>query len=259
MRLISTICGAPGVGRGVWGRWLATRSGGGTAGHGGVVAPNPTAADASRALGFGAVGPDDPLLFVPAAAQLAEALVAARTCAEAQAGRPTAVVADPEAVTDLLLGAVSVGDDPVAARRVLIGGLVVLDRDVEAVLDRSVLHADERPLYRSDHERVLHTLLINDGTITEPITINQRVRGHSTKSYEVDLWCAELALAIEVDGAQHISCERQRRRDAARDADLAARAIRTVRVHAAEVMSDPTAVLAYVRDQLQRRRRERAR
>ena len=50
--------------------------------------------------------------------------------------------------------------------------------------------------------------------------------------YIVDLYCAELWLAVEVDGGVHDGC---RDEDAQREADLAARGLRIVRLRNADV------------------------
>ena len=72
-------------------------------------------------------------------------------------------------------------------------------------------------------------------------------RQHPIGRYILDFYCAEAKLAVEVDGAVHGS-EQQAGHDARRDAWLAERAIRVVRVAARDVMADDglAAVLAMI-------------
>ena len=61
-------------------------------------------------------------------------------------------------------------------------------------------------------------------------------RQHPVGPWIVDFYCAEPALAIEVDGWSHNMGELGR--DERRDADLAGRGVRVVRVAATDVMRD---------------------
>ncbi len=85
---------------------------------------------------------------------------------------------------------------------------------------------------------------------------NYRLQVGTDRRYEVDLWCEALQFALEVDGGQHVSNTAQRTRDARRDAELAAAGIVTVRIHAAELISDPSQVMAFIRHRIQTRRQE---
>jgi very-short-patch-repair endonuclease len=74
---------------------------------------------------------------------------------------------------------------------------------------------------------------------------------HPIGSYVLDFYCAEHRLAVEVDGELHCLDDRPAT-DTARDAWLAAREIRTLRLTARDVLASPDAaalaVLAYIRE-----------
>ena len=68
-------------------------------------------------------------------------------------------------------------------------------------------------------------------------------RQHPAGCYILDFYCDSAKLCVEVDGAQHAY---QQRRDAARDAWLAERGIRTLRIQAIDVLTDLDVVVRYV-------------
>jgi very-short-patch-repair endonuclease len=103
---------------------------------------------------------------------------------------------------------------------------------------------------------LLHTLITHDPTINVSFEVNRQVAGASWKKYEVDLFCAKLKFAVEVDGTQHLGSPKQKARDCARDADLAKVGITTRRVLASAIMSDPTSALRLVRDEIASRTSE---
>jgi 5-methyltetrahydrofolate--homocysteine methyltransferase len=67
---------------------------------------------------------------------------------------------------------------------------------------------------------------------------------HPVGRFVVDFSCLERRLAVEVDGEIH---DRQRERDAERDAILAAAGLRVLRVSNAEVQNDFHGALARIR------------
>jgi very-short-patch-repair endonuclease len=67
-------------------------------------------------------------------------------------------------------------------------------------------------------------------------------RQHPLGPYVLDFYCEAVALAVEVDGWGHNMGD-QPARDQRRDAWLAARGVRTLRVPAADVMRDVEAAL----------------
>ena len=69
-------------------------------------------------------------------------------------------------------------------------------------------------------------------------------RQHAIGRFVLDFYCPEKRLCIEVDGPIH---ERQRERDAERDAFLAAAGIRVLRVTNLEVQGQMEATLARIR------------
>jgi very-short-patch-repair endonuclease len=68
---------------------------------------------------------------------------------------------------------------------------------------------------------------------------------HEYGPYYLDFFCYEAALAIEVDGLAH-DLGTNPRRDERRDAWLAGRGIRTVRVRATDVRDNLDGVVAYI-------------
>jgi very-short-patch-repair endonuclease len=79
-------------------------------------------------------------------------------------------------------------------------------------------------------------------------------RQHVIAGYIVDFYCAELWLAVEVDGAVH---ERRRIEDRQRDEDLASLGVRVVRLGNADVLERLDAVvgqLVYDCERIARRR-----
>ena len=65
---------------------------------------------------------------------------------------------------------------------------------------------------------------------------------HPTGNYSIDFYCSDALLAVEVDGEIHSRGDRPKR-DARRDAWLAAESIDTMRIPASEVLRDLDAVV----------------
>ncbi|WP_308514530.1 endonuclease domain-containing protein [Sphingomonas flavescens] len=70
-------------------------------------------------------------------------------------------------------------------------------------------------------------------------------RQHPTGPYVLDFFCGDARLAVEVDGEAHSRGDRPKRDDH-RDAWLREAGIDTLRVRAADVLSDLDAVLRYI-------------
>ena len=70
-------------------------------------------------------------------------------------------------------------------------------------------------------------------------------RQHAVGPYILDFYCVKARLAIEVDGAMHTRDD-QSRKDAIRDAYLADRGIKTLRVIARDLLMDPDEAIAGV-------------
>lgn len=70
-------------------------------------------------------------------------------------------------------------------------------------------------------------------------------RQHPAPPYTLDFYCAPASLAIEVDGEFHGRGDRPER-DAIRDAWLAERGVRTLRIPGSAVLRDLEGVLAYI-------------
>ena len=75
--------------------------------------------------------------------------------------------------------------------------------------------------------------------------------------FTLDFYCAELRLAVELDGGQHYE-EQGRRYDASRDAALRAEGIRTLRFSNLDVLSETEGVAEAIWDEVQRLRDEAA-
>jgi very-short-patch-repair endonuclease len=76
---------------------------------------------------------------------------------------------------------------------------------------------------------------------TQPNGLKFR-RQHPSGPYDLDFFCSDARLVIEVDGEAHNRGDRPQR-DAARDAWLLAAGIETMRIPAAEVLRDLDAVM----------------
>lgn len=70
-------------------------------------------------------------------------------------------------------------------------------------------------------------------------------RQHPAGSYVLDFFCAEVRLAIEVDGESHSFGDRPQR-DAKRDAWLAGHEIAVLRIPAKDVLEDEGAAVEYI-------------
>ena len=68
---------------------------------------------------------------------------------------------------------------------------------------------------------------------------------HPVGPYVIDFYCAVVKLGFEIDGVAHDMGDRSER-DVARDAWLAERGIRVVRIPAKDVLADPTAIAAQI-------------
>jgi very-short-patch-repair endonuclease len=79
-------------------------------------------------------------------------------------------------------------------------------------------------------------------------------RQHSVGLYILDFYCASARLAVEIDGAGHDSQDRAAH-DQRRDASLAKRGIRVIRIMAADILSDDRidAVLRVIAEAAERR------
>jgi very-short-patch-repair endonuclease len=246
MRMVSVLVGPPSLGRAVFVSW--NRNFGNS--HAVAVAPEPTYHAAKRALDF--AGKQAALLITTSNKELSPAAAAAIDIADENRGRPIALVID-------LLSFEALMKDPdvtEATRRATFGGLVPLQNSSMKRIE--ALDPSPKPPspYRSHHEYLLHMLMIHDPAISVAFEANRRVAGASWKKYEVDLWCSELKFALEVDGAQHVTSPKQKALDLSRDTDLANVGVKTRRVLASAVMSDPTKTLKLVRDEIASRAKE---
>ncbi len=68
---------------------------------------------------------------------------------------------------------------------------------------------------------------------------------HPAGAYVLDFYCAEVDLAVEIDGEVHARGDRPER-DAARDAWLALRKVHVLRIPAREVLEDLGAVVLHI-------------
>jgi very-short-patch-repair endonuclease len=246
MRIVSVLVGPPSQGRAVFVSWNLNYGNSQSV----TVAPEPTYDAAKRALEF--AGAQTALLIITSKKELPSAAAAAIDIADENRGRPVALVTDLPSFEDLMKNP-KVRE---ATRRATFGGLVPL----QSSLIKRIEALDPSPKppspYRSHHEYLLHTLIIHDPAINVAFEVNTRIVGASWKKYEVDLWCAQLKFALEVDGAQHVTSPKQKALDQSRDTDLAKVGVKTRRVLASAVMSDPTKTLKLVRDEIASRIKE---
>ncbi len=75
---------------------------------------------------------------------------------------------------------------------------------------------------------------------------------HPIGPYFLDFYCAELALAVEVDGSQHQARQAQ---DATRTAFLASKGITVIRYHAVDVLSNVEGVVQHLWQEVKSRQR----
>ena len=71
-------------------------------------------------------------------------------------------------------------------------------------------------------------------------------RQHPVGPYVLDFYCPQARLAIEIDGEHHYY-EEQERKDAVRDAWLAAQGIETWRIPGFEILADPEEMAKQIR------------
>jgi very-short-patch-repair endonuclease len=244
-RVISVIVGSPSRARAIFHRWAGELQAAADV----ITAPDAEHAATVRALAYGS--PDAALEIVPPRSEFIQALDTALQISAERPERPIALITQvrpvEEAVVDRSID--------VALQHSLVGGLIPLVPGVAERVERLSGKPQAPAGYRSVHEYVLHALIQHDRSIDARFGANRPVPGASGKLYEVDLWCETLRLAIEVDGVQHFATK-QKRLDEARDADLAATGIRTQRILASALMSDPSKALMLVRQTVDSRLRE---
>jgi len=245
-RMISVLVGPPSEGRATFGAWIRGSGDSRVV----IVPPEPTYDAAKRAISF--AGRATALLIIPSKEALATAAATAMNIANEDRAQPVGLVADFHSF-EALMRDIGV---PEGVRQAVFGGLVPLQNQNTEKLN--ALDPSPKPPkpYRSHHEYLLHILMIYDSAISASFKANCRVPGASWKKYEVDLWCAELKFAVEVDGAQHVTSPKQKALDNTRDADLAKAGIKTRRVLASAVMSDPTRTMNLIRDEILSRAKE---
>jgi very-short-patch-repair endonuclease len=235
-RVVTVVVGPTGRGRAVFRKWMEAQGRPSDF----ITVSETDYRTAQRVLERAAAG--SALEFVPAAGQLMPAMAIGLTFAKDQPGRPVAIISHVAPIE----AAIADRSADIGLQQAIIGGLVPLTRGIAAQVDPVIRKPKAPEGYRSVHEYVLHMLIQHDRAITAQFLANRRVAGGSRRSYEIDLWCERLRLAIEIDGAQHFA-PRQRQLDEARDADLAAAGIKTQRILAGAVMSDPSKALVLVR------------
>jgi very-short-patch-repair endonuclease len=247
-RVVSIIVGSPGRARAIFHRWAGNLQSVPDI----FTAPAAEHTAAMRALENG--HSDSALEIVPPNSQFIRALDTALKISKERLERPIALITQVAPVEEAVLNK----SIDVALQHSLVGGLIPLIPGVAERVERLSGKPDIPKGYRSVHEYVLHALIQYDRSIAFRFVANQKVPGSSRKLYEVDLWCEKLSLAIEVDGVQHFATN-QRQLDEARDADLASAGIRTQRIIASALMSDPSKALMLVRQTVDSRLKEMSR
>jgi very-short-patch-repair endonuclease len=182
---------------------------------------------------------DSALLFVPPTAGIPTAAATALALSHLEPQRAIGL-----AITVADIEATLAPDRPLDStlRRALLGGLVFATPQAQREMPTNIRHQCEA-LYRSDHENALHVLMRQRPDIGDLFAVNRRVRvAPGASTFEIDFWAESLRLAVEVDGRQHLT-PAQRQRDDRRDQVLTDAGVRTLRIHASKVISDPTATL----------------
>jgi very-short-patch-repair endonuclease len=98
---------------------------------------------------------------------------------------------------------------------------------------------------RSAAKRLRHTMSLPEVLLWRELKSRQLGglhfrRQHPLGTYVLDFYCESARLAVEIDGASHGAGDAPAR-DARRDAWLADRGVRTLRLGARDVLSDPLA------------------
>lgn len=244
-RIISVIVGAASTARAVWGGWLAGAYACPEPWMPTLVAPGVDVADVQTAIAFGsrdlgAGAPALPVLFVPGRGEFEQAVRSARELLTAEGARPVALVVDPSTLMGFLK---EQGSGAASVRSLVLGGLVVLDQHVEAVLNRTLLTSTERPLYASSHASTLADLLNREPARDRRFEVGRRIRGRSGVSHHVDLYCGVGQMGIQVFDAQGLSNEKQSARDRLIQEDLMAAGLTVLSFNACDILADPRWVL----------------
>ena len=254
-RIVSIIVGAPSTARAVWGGWLSGAYACPEPWMPTLVAPGVDAATVQAAIAFASrdVGPEAPalpLLFVPTRQEFEQAAPLARELLASGASRPVAVVIDPSTLMGFLKER---GPEGKSLRSAVLGGLVVLDQHVEAVLNRTLLSSAERPLYANSHASTLAELLNRDPVQGCRFEIGRRIRGRSGVSHHVDLSCTRRQIGIQVSDAQGLSNDKQASRDQLIRDDLAATGLKVLSFNACDILADPRWALGQVMTAMDRK------
>ncbi|MDF1755134.1 MAG: DUF559 domain-containing protein [Verrucomicrobiales bacterium] len=128
----------------------------------------------------------------------------------------------------------------------VLSGLVLLNEDEPS----SPKFQESAVLYRSPHEEILHKLLEENPAFRGQFQPNVHRRGASGLSYEIDLFSSAWSVAVEVDGIDHERNRAQKERDERRDEDFAKNGIKTLRIRASAIVSNPSNVLTLLSQKL---------
>src|SRR5258707_12757403 len=155
MRMVSVLVGPPSQGRAAFVSWIRRSEDSRAV----IVAPEPTYDAAKRALDFART--ETALLIIPSKEDLAGAAAAAVSIADENRAQPVALVTDFFSF-EALMKDINVRE---AVRHAAFGGLVPLQDS--AMKKINALDPSPKPPspYRSHHEYLLHTLMINDSAI----------------------------------------------------------------------------------------------
>ncbi len=241
--VLSTLVGRFDATRALWGSWCSRCN------RRIAIPSRPTAEAADQMLAFAQQRTVRPprlgVLFLGEESCFEESAASAFAWTEAQPRQPVAL-----ALTRAQFSAALSGDNFTdVVRDALTCGLVSLVEDTGA---RSSVGGR----YRSVFEEMLHRLLVANPDIGCEFEVNVRVRGASQHPYEVDLFCREEQLAVEVDGRQHMLNSKQKERDEERDRDLGEAGIVTTRIVAEQTLTDPTQCMRAIQQALRQRRKD---
>jgi len=249
--VVSVICARTPLDARVWlGAWAAERS------RAIVTAPDTTldaafGAYVARVPTFSNLGDDVtdlalPLLLLPGG-DLKETLPIAVALAKREYRLPVALTCDLAGIVEHLLNATV----PLPLVSIALQGLVPVAQTEQQVLKTVAEGRQLTPFLRGACEGLVFYMLEARAETRGRFLPNQRVSGAQGHSYEVDIFCADAKLIIEIDGPEHNHLKRQAM-DERKSRDLEAGGHLMRRFGNDQVINDPVGVWQLIAEQLTR-------
>lgn len=248
--IVSVICARTSLDAKVWlGSWAAER-------NRAVVAVPETTLDAvfrayvARVPTYPSLRDDVdvvlPLLMLPGT-DLKTTLPVAATLAEREHRLPIVLTCDLPGIVEHLLNTTI----PLSLVSVALQGLVPVAQAEQQVLKTVAEGRQLTPFLRGACEGLVFYMLEARPETRGRFLPNQRVNGTKGKPYEVDIFCAEAKLIIEIDGPEHKQIKRQSM-DERKSRDLEAEGHVVRRFGNEQVINDPVGVWKLITEQLTR-------